>query len=61
MKDQRLQAELWEIQVLLYWILAFMLLNFSEDRFLHVLGWVCVSWSIVTFAATMKKIVASTK
>jgi hypothetical protein len=53
MNKYRLQAELWEIQIILYWILAFLLLH-TTSATLHFLGWLAVGWTVFTIIGTIK-------
>jgi hypothetical protein len=56
MNKHRLQAELWETQVLLYWILAFLLLH-TANRILHFLGWLSVAWTVITIYGTINLLI----
>lgn len=47
--EKRFRAELWEIQVILYWILARMLFDKGHD----VLGWVVTGYTLFAVAGTI--------
>lgn len=53
--DKRLQAEIWETQIWLMWLLAFALLHWGGST-AHVLGWIVIVWSIVTFIGIWAKL-----
>jgi uncharacterized membrane protein len=53
MNKYRLQAELWETQLILYWILGFLLLH-TSNGVLHFLGWLAVLWGLITFVCVVK-------
>lgn len=44
-----LRAEIWEVQIILYWILT--LLLFHEKH--PILGYIVLFWSIVSFIGTL--------
>lgn len=47
--NPRLQAEIWEIQMLLMWIVSFLLIHFSTLTIAHTLGWALTGWSVIIF------------
>jgi len=49
-----LKAELWEIQTILYLILAFLLLRFASNEFTHILGIGVLCWAAVAFYGTIR-------
>lgn len=51
--NKKLRSELWEIQVTLMWILAFLLIHFSQSGFGRVLGVICLAWGFISFGATI--------
>lgn len=52
--NQRLEAELWETQVILYWILGFLIIHWGTW---HWVGWVAIGWGWVTMLATIIKLI----
>lgn len=42
---RRIKAEIWEIQVLLYWLLSLALFETGHPIF----GWIALGWSVFTF------------
>ncbi len=42
--NKKLKAEIWEIQIILYWILSALLFQFKHP----ILGWVALAWSIIS-------------
>lgn len=49
--DNHLKSEIWETQVILYWILSVMLFN-SEHR---ILGYITLVWGIISFIGAIFK------
>jgi len=47
MRPRRLKAELWEIQVILYWILGTMLLHDGHT----IGGWIAVGYGVLTLVS----------
>ncbi len=56
MNGKRLQAELWETQMWLMLILAFLMLHFSSDAIVHDLGLGLCGYSFMTFIGSVVKI-----
>lgn len=52
----KLQAELWEIQIIGYWILSFLLLHFSTSAVAHFFGWVALVWALICIGGTIQKL-----
>jgi hypothetical protein len=52
--NKRLQAELWEIQVLLYWLLGFLIIHWGDW---HWVGWISIGYGWFTFVMCYVKIV----
>lgn len=43
--NKKLKAEIWEIQVILYWILSLLLFQYHHP----ILGWAVLVWSVISF------------
>lgn len=52
MKNKVLQAELWEIQIILYWILGAILFATGHS----ILGWIATGYGIICVPPTMHKL-----
>lgn len=50
--NKKLQAEIWETQVILYWILSVLLF----DRNHRVLGYICLIWGVISMLGTFWKL-----
>lgn len=57
MKDQGLQAELYEIQIILYWILG-AILYFNGH---HILGWISAGYGFICMPSTIWKMYKAKK
>lgn len=49
--NKHLQSELWEIQVILYWILGVLLFNNDHPY----LGWTVMVWGTISFIGAIVK------
>jgi len=53
MKDRFLQAEIWETQVILYWILSVLLFQNNHD----VLGYITLIWGVISMIGVFLKLI----
>lgn len=48
--DKKLQAEIWEVQIILYWILSVLLFSAGHS----ILGWIAFAYGLFCLPSTVR-------